>query len=331
MQIKPHELTSHLEGHLAPVYLICGDEPLIVEESCDAVIAAARRQGFTERSVHYVEPGFKWHDLANDAASLSLFADKKILDVRVPAKKFDRDGSDAIREWIDRSDGEQLLLLRSERLDARQRKSAWFKAIDQAGVISLNWAMSAQELPRWLNGRARGLGLQLDNDAAVYLMERVEGNLLAAAQELDMLALLDSGQSVDVETLAKQLEDASRYNVFDLLDAVMAGDSPRTLRVLHGLRQEGVSLYAILGALTSQIRRADNTRGLPPQRARLLQQFVQRIREPELVLAEAATLDQQGKGQLPGDAWIGLERLMLRLSGLRQMTLPTQDQRVLHG
>ena len=331
MQIKPHELTDHLQHTLAPLYLISGDEPLIVEESCDAIIQAARSQGFTERSVHYVEPGFKWHELAQDAASLSLFAEKKLLDVRVPARKFDREGSEAIREWVERADPDQLLLLRTERLDARQRKSAWFKAIDGAGVVSLNWALNPQELQRWLNTRARSLNLSLDAAAAQYLVERVEGNLLAAAQELDKLALLHAGQTVDVDVVASALEDASRYNVFDLLDAVMAGESARTARILNGLQQESVSMFAILGALTSQLRRAGNTRGMPPQRARLLQQFVQRIRDPERVLAEAAALDQQGKGQLPGDAWLGLTRLMLRLSGMRQITLPTQDQQVLRG
>ncbi|MEM7099198.1 MAG: DNA polymerase III subunit delta [Pseudomonadota bacterium] len=331
MQVKPQDLESRLGQTLAPIYLICGDEPLIVEESCDAIIAAAKNQGFTERSIHYVEGGFRWHDLANDAASMSLFAEKKLLDVRVPPKKFDKEAGVAIREWIDRQEVDQILLLRSERLETRQRKSAWFKAIEEAGVVSLNWAMTPRELPGWVKQRAQSQGVQLDPAATRYLVERVEGNLLAAAQEVDKLAVFASDAVVDLETMMASLEDASRYNVFDLLDAVMAGDTSRCVRILSGLQEAGVSVFAVLGALSSQLRRANNTRGLPPQRARALQQFVQRIRDPDRVLGELSVIDQQGKGQLTGDAWISLERLLLRLSGMRQLSLPTQDQEIFRG
>ena len=166
MQIRAPEIAAHLERGLASIYLICGDELLIVEECCDAIIAQARRRGFSERSVHHVEQGFKWHDLVNDAASMSLFAEKKILDVRIPAKKFDREASSELREWVtDKSSGaepepDQILLLRSGRLDGRQRQSAWFKAIDKAGVITQVWPVSQAELPGWLQQRARTKGFK---------------------------------------------------------------------------------------------------------------------------------------------------------------------------
>ncbi|MEM9623278.1 MAG: DNA polymerase III subunit delta [Pseudomonadota bacterium] len=333
MQIRAEDFSSHLASQLLPVYLISGDETLLVEECCDAIIAQARDAGFTERSIHHVESGFKWHELSQDAASMSLFAERKILDVRVPAKKFDKQASEALRAWVDQVSAQtqidNILLLRTSRLEPRQRSSAWFKALDAVAGITLIWPMSVAQLPRWLKQRVRSRQLQLDADAITYLAERVEGNLLAAAQEIDKLALMGLPQPVSVEALVACLEDTSRFNSFDLLDAVMAGDPARTARILAALREEGVALFAILGALTSQLRRMDNPRGLPPARQKLLQQFARRIRDGGAVLAECAIIDQQGKGQLPGDAWLSLQRLLLRLARLSSLSLPSQDQRLL--
>ena len=331
MQTKAEDLESRLAGRLMPVYLISGDETLLVEEGCDAVIRAARTQGFTERSIHHVETGFHWHNLHNDAASMSLFAEKKILDVRIPVKKFDREGSQALREWADSvaatSEVDNILLLRTGRLEPRQRSSAWFKAIDKIGSITLIWPMSPTQLPRWLNERAQACGVSLHREAVQYLADRVEGNLLAAAQEVDKLVLLNLEQPISLESLVACLEDAARYNSFDLLDAMMAAEPARVVKILKSLREEGVALFAILGALTSQLRRMGAARGLPPARQKLLQKFAQRIKDPGPVLAECSLIDQQGKGQLVGSAWISLENLLLRLAGVRALPLPSQDKK----
>ena len=331
MQVKPEDLAGHLAGALKGLYLVSGDDTLIVEESCDAIIAAARAAGYTERSVHYVEQGFKWSDLTHDAASMSLFAERKILDVRIPQNKFDREGSEALREWAatleDVGDPETILLLRSTRLEPRQRSSAWFKALDKVGAITLVWPMGPGELPRWLQDRLRARGLDAERDAVQYLADRVEGNLLAAAQEIEKLTLLGLPQPITAETLAQALEDASHYTSFDLVDAACGAQPERVVKILSGLREEGVSLFAILGALTSQLRRAGDSRGLPPQRRRLMAQFSERIPDVSPVLAECAVIDQQGKGQLRGDAWISLEQLFLRLAAVRTLPLPSQDQK----
>jgi DNA polymerase-3 subunit delta len=330
MQVKVEDLSTHVNSALSPIYLISGDETLLVEEACDAIIQAAAVQGFTERSVHHGDGGFQWHQLHNDAASMSLFAERKVLDVRLPVKRFDREGSEALREWADtasqQADFDNILLLRTTRLEPRQRNSAWFKALDKAGVISLIWPMSPGQLPRWLQQRARQTGISLETDAVQYLCERVEGNLLAASQELEKLVLMDLPQPVSLDDLVASLEDAARFNSFDLLDATMAADAAKTARILRALREEGVALFAILGALTSQVRRMHSPKGLPPARQRLLQQFAQRIKDPGVVLAECAIVDQQGKGQLRGEAWVSLENLLLRLAGVRSMPLPSQDQ-----
>ncbi len=330
MQVRAEEFASHIAGPLAPVYLISGDETLLVEECCDQLIQAARQQGYTERSIHHVETGFRWHNLHHDAASLSLFAERKLLDVRVPVKKFDREASEALREWTASAaaQGDVILLLRTARLDPRQRSSAWFKALDQAGVVTLVWPVSPGQLPRWLKTRSQGLGITLAPDALTYLAERVEGNLLAAAQELDKLALLDLPEPITLEALVAALEDASRYNTFDLLDAVMVADAAQTAKIIASVREEGVSPFSVLYALASQLRRT-STRGLPRDRQRALEAFMRRIKDPGAVLAECAVIDQQGKGQLPGDAWLSLENLLLRLAGMRVLPLPSEDQKAL--
>ncbi len=330
MQVRPEDFQTHAGGELAPLYLIAGDETLLVEECCDSLIHAARRQGYTERSIHHVEPGFKWGNLHHDAASMSLFAERKLLDVRVPVKKFDREASEALREWADTCGGQtdHILLLRTGRLDGRQRQSAWFKALDKAGVVTLVWPVSAGQLPRWLQARCRNMNLELTSEALDFLAQRVEGNLLAAAQELEKLNLLDLPAPISLEAVVAALEDASRYTTFDLLDAVMAANPEQAARILASIREESVSPFSILYALASQLRRGSG-RGLPRDRQRLIETFMSRIKDPAPVLAECAVIDQQGKGQLPGDAWVSLENLLLRLAGLRSLPLPSQDQKLL--
>ena len=333
MQTKAENLDRELAKPLLPVYLVSGDETLIVEEACDAIIRAAAKQGFTERSIHHVETGFHWHNLTNDAASMSLFAQKKILDVRIPVKKFDREGSAALREWAEDAEAntelDNLLLIRTGRLESRQRQSAWYKALDKVGSITLVWPLSSAQLPGWLAARVRNAGIDIQTQALQYLADRVEGNLLAAVQEIEKLGLLDLPQPITEEVLVASIEDAARFNSFDLLDAMMNADPQKVTRILKSLREEGVALFAILGALTSQLRRMANPKGLPPARVQMLRQFGQRIKDAGPVLAECAIIDQQGKGQLAGDAWISLENLLLRLATLRSMPLPSQDQKLL--
>ena len=167
MPLKLEQLGQSLQRSLQGVYLISGDETLLVGEACDAVLGAARAQGYTERSIHHVESGFKWHDVINDAASMSLFAERKVLDLRIPANKFDKEASQVLRDWADGSVGnpETVLLIRTERLQPRQRNSAWFKAIEGAGAVVLIWPLGARELPAWLDQRLQSRGLRLERDA----------------------------------------------------------------------------------------------------------------------------------------------------------------------
>jgi DNA polymerase-3 subunit delta len=326
LQVKAAALSGALQRQLAPVYLISGDETLLVEEACDAVLSTAATQGFDERSVLHAETGFRWHDLTQDAASMSLFSSRRIIDLRVPSGKFDREASEVLRAYAAAPLQDTLLLIRTKRLEPKQRSTAWFKSLDAAGVVVLIWPVGANELPRWLEGRCKAAGLSLDSEAMAYFCDRVEGNLLAAVQEIGKLSLSDLPQPIDAETLSSVLEDAAHYDTFELLDAVYAGESARVARMVVGLRAEGVATFAILGALTAQLRRIARGDRQPPARQRLIERFLSRIGRGsiERVLAQCALIDQQGKGQLLGDAWLSLENLLVRLAGARMSSLEAQ-------
>ena len=333
MPLRPDQLGAALQQSLQGIYLISGDETLLVEEACDAVLQKAREQGFTERSIHHVETGFKWHDVTNDAASMSLFAERKVLDLRIPAGKFDKEGGQVLRDWADGSVGnpDTLLLMRTERLQPRQRSSAWFKAIEGAGTVVLIWPLTPRELPTWLEKRLQTRALTLEPQALRAFVERVEGNLLAAAQEVEKLALQNLAQPVTQEALLSCLEDTSRFNSFDVIDAAMAGQGARVSKILSVLREDKGALFAVLGVLTSQLRRLGETRGLPPARARTMEAFAGSGPSAKALLAECAVLDQQGKGQRLGDAWLGLEQLLLAMAQQPGQRPPSYYQRKLKG
>jgi len=325
--LKPAALEQHLRGTLAPIYLVAGDELLLVQEACDAILAAARAQGFTERSVLHVEPAFNWHDLTQNAASMSLFAQRRVLDVRVPPARLDKQASEVLRAYVAAPQEDTLILLRTERLERSKRSSAWFKALEANGVIVLIWPIRSAELPRWLQDRFRSAGLELEPAALTFFCQRVEGNLLAAIQEMEKLKLADLPQPIALDEIVAVLEDASRYDTFELLDAVFGGDTQRVSRLVRGLRQEGVAVFAILGALSAQLRNLLPGGRVPYQRQHLIGGFLQRLGSEEAidrVLAQCAIVDQQGKGQLLGDAWLSLENLLLRLAGARLPSLETQ-------
>ena len=328
MQIYPEKLAQSLSQSFQSLYLVSGDELLIVQETCDQILKRAKDQGYEERKIF--EPGTdgNWDSLREEGASLSLFASKRIIDVRLSANKLDKDASVFLRNWCDDPPEDVLLLIRTERLLPRQRKSAWFKALDGFGGIVLVWPIGERELPRWLRARLQSNGIQVNNEGLSYLAERVEGNLLSAAQLIEKMVLSKMQGEVSLDQLYEMIEDSSRFGAFDLINATMAGQSERLSHILSVLREEGVSFFAILGALASQIRRVGGSlQGLPEAQKKIIGQFSSRVGNLEFVLSEIALLDLQAKGGVRGGSeWIGLERLLLRLSGLSQMKLMSQDR-----
>ena len=328
MQIRPSDLGRRLQGGFPAAFLVVGDEPLLVEEACDEILAAAKREGFAERALFEAAPRAPWQDLFADAANLSLFASKRLLDVRIPARGLDRAGSDAVRGYLDQPLDDTLLLCRAVALEWRQRTAAWFKALDAKGVVVPLAPVSARELPRWLEGRCRAAGLRLERDAIALIADRVEGNLLAGQQEIEKLKLLQADGPLSVDEVTAAVGDSSHFDAFALIDAAFAGQAARVRRMLSALALQGVAVFLILAALANQLQRAREVAAgghprLPPSRARALAASARRlgVAGVDRLIEECALLDQQAKGMLRGDAWQSLESLLLALAGAKAPAL----------
>ena len=255
MKLPFNQLAATLERDLAPLYLIAADEPLLVVEAGDLVRAAARAREFHERETHYVERGFRWDRLLGGADSLSLFSDKRIVEIRMPAARPGVAGAAAIRELAENADPDRLIIISIQsRLDRKQLASAWAKAVEKHGVVVQIRPVARHELPRFIVSRARQKGLSISPDAADLLAERVEGNLLAADQELAKLALIRETGSVDAEAVLEAVSSSARFDVFRLGDALVSGDSKRALKVLAGLKAEGAAPQLVLWALAREIQ-----------------------------------------------------------------------------
>jgi DNA polymerase-3 subunit delta len=312
------ELARAKQAGFAQIWVVAGDEPLLVVETCDAIIEAARAAGYAERTVLDAERDFDWNEVVQASASRSLFAERRIIDLRVRGASLG-DGAELLVQQA-ASATDTLLLVRAGALDGSKRKSAWFRKLEKASTVVSVWPVEAHELPRWLERRLRAAGLACSRDALQAFAERVEGNLLAAVQEIDKLALHDLQQPIARDDLLAVLGDAAHYDAFELVDAVLAGNAARVSRMVANLRQEGVAVFALQGAFVSQLRGAAEGRWIHPKRQKAMEAFLRRInglRGIENALAACALIDAQGKGQVPGDVWRSFEELLLRLCGVR--------------
>lgn len=335
MRVKPEQLASHLKRGLAPVYLVSGDEPLQSEEAQEAIRAAARDQGFEERIVLQADQRFDWSLLAQYADSPSLFAHKRLFDVRMPGGKPGHAGAEVLMRYAQRPSPTDVLLLSMGKLDSSARNSAWYKALERAGAVIQVWPVETARLPAWITQRARTVGLNLSSEAAALLGERVEGNLLACAQEIRKLSLLYGETAVDVKTLVAAVADSARYDVFDLVETALQGEVARTLRILDGLRSEGVEATLVVWALTREMRTLagmahDLGRGMDIQEV-LRKHRVWDRRKGRVglalrrhradawlqMLSSAARVDRVIKGRLPGDPWEELKGLALAMCGVK--------------
>ncbi len=256
MAERPETLHKRLAaGELPAVALIAGEEPLLQREAADALRTAARSAGYSEREVLDVEAGFAWGQLTEAAGSLSLFGDRRLLELRMPEGKPGREGSDTLKNYCARPPDDTLLLILCNRLDRAARESAWVRSVAAAGWFVYCWPVAAREMPGWVAERLKRAGLAADREAAARIAEQAEGNLLAADQAVEKLRLLcGEGGQVDAALADQALSDSARYGVDDLADAALAGNLARALRVLRTLREEGVQPPLILWALGRDIR-----------------------------------------------------------------------------
>ena len=333
MQLKPEQLERHLQQQLAPVYFISGDDPLRVMEAADAVRAAARTRGYTERDVLTVQPGFDWYSLQAEAGNLSLFSAQRIIDLRLPTGKPGKEGAQALRDFAEALPDDTLLLITAGKLEPAARKSKWVQALDAAGVVVFVWPLDAQAFLTWLEARMRRRGLCPTREAVAMLADRVEGNLLAAVQEIDKLYLLQGEGEVDAQAITRLVADNARFDVFALVDAALAGKVARSVRILRGLEAEGMAPQIVLWALAREIRQlaamstqlagGESLAGLLTRhrvwanRKALVGQALKRLssRQCSAMLRRCAGVDRISKGRGTGNAWDELLQLTCELAG----------------
>jgi DNA polymerase-3 subunit delta len=331
LKLYPEKLAGHLQKQLLPVYLVSGDEPLLVQECGDMIRASARAAGCNEREVYDAGAKFDWNELLGGASAMSLFAERKLTELRLPSGKPGAEGSKALCEYLEMAGGDDVLLIIAGKIDRQSTNSKWYKALDKAGAVIQLWPVSPQELPRWLGQRIRAAGLRIDNEALQLLAERVEGNLLAAVQEVEKLKLLANDDHITVDTITQGVLDNARYNLFGMVDSALAGDAAGSLRMLRGLRGEGSEASVVLWALAREIRaladmRSDCDRGQSVQqvlaarrvwknRIPLVQGALQRHNRASLaaLVERAAATDGSIKGFADGNPWDNLESLVTGL------------------
>jgi DNA polymerase-3 subunit delta len=325
LKIKSESLTAHLRERLLPVYLISGDDPLLTGEAVDAVRRRARETGFTERDVHFMDRGGDWDAVHASVASLSLFAERRIVEVRLPTGRPGVTGAKVLKRVIESAGADTLLLILTGRLDREAAGSEWARAAEERGAALAIWPIARGAFPEWLQARARALKLQLTPEALALLAERTEGNLLAAAQELAKLALLAVEGRVDATAVLASSTDSSHFDVAELDRALTQADTPRALRVLAGLRAEEIELPLVLWAALKALHAvlAAETGAAPPRGGYGFNSAPPRRRRmgaaPAALVARAARADAMAKGRMRGDAWDELALLAAELCGPRAL------------
>ncbi|WP_322034154.1 DNA polymerase III subunit delta [Paraburkholderia sp. J76] len=356
MQLRPDALEPHLAKGLAGLYVVYGDEHLLAQEACDRVRAAARAAGFTDRSVFTVERGFDWSSLLGASQSMSLFGDRQLVELRIPSGKPGKEGADALKTLAASSNPDVLMLVTLPRLDAATQKSAWFTALAESGVAIKIDPVERAALPNWIGQRLALQGQRVapgedGRRALQFVAERVEGNLLAAHQEIQKLGLLYPQGALGFEQIHDAVLNVARYDVFKLNEAMLTGDVGRLARMLDGLQGEGEASVLVLWAVVEEIRtllriKRGVAAGKPlamllrenrvwGPRERLIGPALARLSEAALErgLALAARLDRQVKGlsgqsrsdwrnALPPDAWDGLFELAMKVAAPREGAAP---------
>lgn len=329
MRRTPEQLRAGLQKGLAPVYLIAGDEPLQSMECQDAIRAAARTQGHTDRTVLDAQNGIAWQALRFTADSLSLFSSRQLIELRLGDGKPGTEGAETITQYCAEPSPDVVLLISSGKLDGKTLQAGWVKAVEAQGVLVQVWPLKSGEMTAWIKARLQSRGLNATPEAVRLLTDRVEGNLLAAAQDIDKLALLAGGQTLDVREVMAAVGDSARYDLFGLPDSALAGDAARAVRMLRGLRDEGVDPVLICWNLTRELRALNLlAQGHRPeeiipgykmfgQRESLLRTAALRLGAEKLkrLLREAIRIDRVVKGAAPGQPWEELTGLCLSLAG----------------
>ena len=336
MQLRPEALEGHLAKGLAPLYVITSDEHLLALEAADRIRRSARAQGYTERDVLTVERNFKWGELLAASQAMSLFGDKKLIELRIPGGKPGKDGSAALQSYAKDLSPDNLTLITLPKLDWQTAKSSWVTALQQAAVYIEIPNVERAQLPGWIGMRLSAQGQGAERQSLDFIADRVEGNLLAAHQEIQKLGLLYEPGKLSFEQVHDAVLNVARYDVFKLSEAMLTGDPARLARMLEGLKGEGEALPLVLWAVSEEIRtllklKTGMSQGRPlgallkeyriwGPRERMMEPALRRVSlgTLEAALQDAAQVDRMVKGlrakQFAGDAWDAMLQLALKVA-----------------
>ncbi len=332
MPISSEDLPRHLASGLKPLYVVYGDALLLAVEAADSIRAVARATGYSERETFIAEQHFKWGELRNSAQSLSLFAERKIIDLRIPSGKPGVEGGQALQDYVANLSPDILTLVSLPKMDWTAQKSQWFGALEKHGVMVSADDIPRNALPRWIAGRMKRQEQAVDEPTLEFLADRCEGNLLAAFQEIQKLALLFPAGQLSFEQVKDAVMDVARYDIYKLTEAMLNGNAARFAHILDGLRAEGTANVLVLWAISEDIRtlgkvlqatqRGGNLgNALRDMRVRkdkqgLIESAARRLKFPyiERAMQQAARLDKTIKGLRQGDVWDELLQLGLRFA-----------------
>lgn len=333
MDLRLKDLAAHLERGLVPIYVVHGDEPLLAIETGDAIRAAARRAGCEEREVLVVDTGFKWDALLAANANLGLFGSRKLVDLRMPSGKPGVEGAKALEACAARPNPDQVLLVTLPKIDRATQSSGWFAALVGAGVAIAVYPLERDELPAWIAGRLARQQQRVARETLAFLADRCEGNLFAARQEIEKLALLLPEGELAHEAVERAVADVARYDVLQLSEAWLDGDAARTVRIIGALEAEGEGIQLLLWQLGEDVHAlasvlAARATGTPiasavrsarvwGKRQAAMERAARRLAPATLTpIARAlARLDALSKGIGRGNVWDELRTVALALAG----------------
>lgn len=335
MNLRPHDLAAHLKKGLSPLYVLHGNEPLLLAETGDLIRRAARDQGISEREVLVNGPGFKWEHFQLATGNISLFGDAKLVDLRIPNGKPGKEGGDVLQQLAAHPGDGTFVLISLPELDWQTRKSAWFSALEKHGICIQCDAPPLEQLPDWLAGRLAQQQQSASSETLRFIAECVEGNLLAAHQEIQKLGLLYPAGELSLEQVRAALLNVARYGINDIREALLQADHPRIVRLLKGLEGEGEAPPLVLWMIANEVRtlallRKGMDRGetlgqlfkqeriFDERRKQLMTAALKKLSTAwlEKSLLHAAHIDRLMKGLEPGDFWQECIRLLLTLSEL---------------
>lgn len=335
MELKPAQLDKHLESGLMPFYFVAGDDPFVVDQSCAAIRQRAGSEGYGDRQVFSVDAGFDWYGLLSSCQSLSLFSEKRIIEIRLNSGKPGDAGAKVLSQLAQQPPADTVFLMSAGKFDKRSRQTKWVKALAAAGVMVTVYPIDAAQFPAWLADQLKRKGVNARADVVTLLAHHFEGNCLAAAQEIDKLALLYNEKTITGDEIIEFLSDNAQFTVFSLVDKCLSGEAGAVVRTLERLRRDGLAPTLVLWAIARELRllaQISDSVGAGQSQQQVFQQLNVWAKRQAIVrkalsrmgsgqwlglLQRASRVDRVIKGRLPGESWQELKVICLAVCGCR--------------